>query len=101
MHYDVSDAPLGLVDCCCYVHVDAVSCMVEGEINHIKVVIGSVTAEVFSWYVLQSKGELMTVIATLGESDGHGIGPIINEEQSSSEVDGIMSSCGEGWIVEG
>ena len=101
MHYDISDTPLGLVDCCCYVHVDTVSCMIESEIYHVKVVIGSVTTKVFSWYVLQSKGELMTVEATLGESDGHGIGPIIDEEQSGSEVDCIMSSCGEGWIVEG
>ena len=74
--------------------------MIKVEVNNIKMVMGVVAAEILSCHVFHLVGELVSVETSLGEEDLHAVGPIVDEKEGSSEIEGVVGCCGEGRVVE-
>lgn len=53
-------------------------------------IVGIVAAQVLSWHVLHLVVELVSIIPSFRKEDAHAVCPIINEQQSRSEVHRIV-----------
>ena len=69
--------------------------MVEGEVDHILVVVGVVAAEILARHILHLVLELESVITPFSEEYAHAVDPVIDEEQGCSEVDSVVGGCCE------
>ena len=75
--------------------------MIEGEIDHILVVIGIVATEILTGHVFHLVLELESVVSSFSEEYAHAVDPIIDEEQGCPKVDSVVGNCCEGRIVVG